>query len=157
MDLRVAQSDDIAEILPLLRAMHTEIGQFSMDEEKVATGIADVVAAGAAFVLVEEGEIVGSIGLAGAEPWYTRERLIIDRWIYIAPDHRSPHSFEMLVAAARAAGQALGKRVLLQLYTTRDTQRKELLFRRHGDQVLRVYQFEPVGGQFETEDGHGVL
>lgn len=151
MKARPATPDDKPAILLLLDLMHAEIGQFPINRAKVEQTVDDLFESGRIAVIEEDENVIGTIGLYAWECWYSDQALLSDQWVYIAEEHRTWPAFNSLITIATELAEQAGMPFLLSLYTLKDTERKEFLFQRFADQLVRGYQFTPVGGTFKKE------
>lgn len=151
MKARPATPDDKAAILNLLDLMHAEIGQFPINRDKVQQSVNDLFESGRIAVIEVDGNVIGTIGLYAWECWYSEQEMLSDLFVYIAEEHRTWPAFYSLITIATDLAEQTGMPFLLSLYTLKDTERKEFLFQRFADQLVRGYQFTPVGGTFKKE------
>ena len=139
--------------------MHEEIGLFSIDKVKVKAEVAEAIDGHLVHVITKgDGQIVGSIGLMLWEPWYSSDKCLSDRWIFIVPEHRNYRAFLSLIRCAAERAEALCVPLVVSLYSTKDTERKERLFGREMDQVIAAWHLEPgdapvaAGGYWRWRD-----
>lgn len=156
--LRQATPQDFATILRMLVKMHGEVGEFSLDVDKVAERIDLVLKTGVILLAETADECVGTMGLIGQEPWYSREKIVSDTWLFTTGPKRLS-AFNTLVKAAHDYAEQFGLRFILSLHSSQDTSRKTKAFERHGRRIMETYQFTPAGGDFLTgkEAGNGML
>ena len=69
LTLRWAEADDHQAIVVLLNEMHKEIGSFPLSPAKLTAHVGEVLTSGKAMLAEIDGEVIGSIGLLGSEPW----------------------------------------------------------------------------------------
>lgn len=142
--LRFATGHDLIPLLRLLERMHAEIGLFMLDRQKVRAEVENAISERLVHVLTKgDGQIIGSIGLMVWEPWYSSDKCLSDRWIFLAPEHRSYRSFVALIRCAAERAEALCMPLVVSLYSTKDTERKERLFGREMEQVVAAWHAEP--------------
>jgi len=55
----------------------------------------------AAFVLEQDGKVIGSIGLNRTSPWYSDADYLTDGWLYVLPEYRKTGMAGMLLKAAK--------------------------------------------------------
>lgn len=150
--LAAGQPGDLDAIVELLLNQYDEIGTFRLHLPTAREGIADVLENGHAILLKIDGQIVGYLGLYHYQPWYSDEAALADRGLFIHREHRSLFTFRMLVAAA--AEIARMEKMQFYLFLNCDEpDRKERLFSRYGDEVLKGWSFRPFGGMFHMKQG----
>lgn len=151
VELRWATHDDLLEIATLLNEMHEEIGAFDLAPQKMRDHIGEILTEGKCLVAEAEGEIVGSIGLQGSEPWYSTTKIIVDSWIFVSPRVQKRLSvFRAMVKEVQEYAKTVHMPLVLALYSEKDNNRKNRLFARYGDQIMRGFQFRDVGGEFRV-------
>lgn len=145
-----ANHSDQDDVFDLLEQMHEENGRYSLNEEKVYGAIAHVLDTGLLLIMRQRGKPVGTCALTVCEPWYSQERHLGDMWFYISPEFRSHRTFNALLNACIMSAKQNKVPLQIDLNSTIDTERKENLFSRHADQIMRAYEFRPVGGTFNV-------
>jgi hypothetical protein len=153
MKARKALPADIPEIIGLLDMMHEEIGQWPASPIRISQTVADLMDYGRIGVIddPDRGAVVGCIGLRGWQPWYTDVAMLSDVFVFLHPDFRTWPNFKALIDVATDLSEEAGLPFILSLYALKDTERKEFLFQRFADQLVRGYQFSPVGGYFKRK------
>jgi GNAT superfamily N-acetyltransferase len=99
MQVRRATPEDLKELVDLLRGMHAEVGQASKDEAKAIASIGAAIVGGGVFVVLDEGKIVGTVGLVKSQWWYSHSEAWFSWWFYVAPDYRGGHASRLLLEA----------------------------------------------------------
>jgi GNAT superfamily N-acetyltransferase len=91
--------EEVFAVFQILEMMHAEIGQAMLDKEKALHEIESAAGTGYAWVALEDGKIIASIGLwPQSEWWYSREKAFFSKWLYVLPDHRKGgHVLRMLL------------------------------------------------------------
>lgn len=145
MNLRIATHRDEDAIFGLLLYMHAEVGLASLNEAKVRGRIRHVLTNGRAFLVEDEGNLVGSIGCVPDSFWYSAAVELFDAWLYVMPEARASRAAAALIEAYKdeAARRGFPKPYLGRMNVI-DAERKDVFFRRHG--------FEPVGSLFRLKD-----
>jgi hypothetical protein len=151
MKARPATPDDKPQILALLDLMHAEIGQLERSLGKIEATVDELFNSGRIGVLDDNGDIFGIIGIRGWETWYSDRPLLSDIFVYLTKQMRSWAAFKALVDVGIDLSIETGYPFILSLYARKDTARKEFLFQRYADQLVKCYQFTPTGGMFKKE------
>jgi GNAT superfamily N-acetyltransferase len=99
MQVRRAAPEDLQELVDLLRGMHAEVGQASKDEPKAIASIGAAIAGGGVFVVLDDGKIVGTVGLVKSQWWYSFDEAWFSWWFYVAPDYRGGPASKLLLEA----------------------------------------------------------
>lgn len=152
LTVRWADEHDATSIFNLLCEMHSEIGEFPLSELKVAEHVNDVLSTGKSVVALIDGKIIGSIGLIGAEPWYSRSKIITDDWIFVSPKVPKRLSvFRALMAEVKQYAISVHIPLVISLYSGKENSRKSKLFNRYGKEIMRGFQFMEVGGEYRVQ------
>jgi GNAT superfamily N-acetyltransferase len=88
--VRLATKADEGEIFGLLLLLHAENALFSMNRDKVLTGIqyATERKGGIIFVIDEGRRVVATMGMCVACDWYTDDEYLLERWNFVHPEYR---------------------------------------------------------------------
>ena len=152
LTLRWAEADDHQAIVTLLNEMHAEIGAFPLSHAKLTAHVGEVLTSGRAMLAEIDGELIGSIGLLGTEPWYSEQKIISDYWIFVSRETPKRLTvFRAMVAEVQTYARDVGIPLVLALYSSKDRTRKAKLFERWGDQIMRGFQFTDVGGEYRVQ------
>lgn len=152
LTLRWAEADDHQAIVVLLNEMHSEIGAFPLSHAKLTVHVGELLTSGKILLAEIDGEVIGSIGLLGSEPWYSEQKIISDYWIYVSREATKRLSvFRAMVAEVKAYAEDVGIPLVLALYSGKDRTRKAKLFERYGDNIMRGFQFTDVGGEYRVQ------
>lgn len=146
--VRRAVPKDKDGVLDLLRVMHADIGQFPLNEEKLADAYETVAECGVMLVADIAGSVEGSVGLHVFQPWYTDAMVMQDMWFYIREGSRSLELFETMLWACHRYASAAQLPLVLGVWSYKQPKTKMRLFGAYMDQICAGYQFTPVGGQF---------
>jgi GNAT superfamily N-acetyltransferase len=134
---RLEQSSrDVTDLLRLLMDMHgaSKLALPPVDMGKVLKGIWECDSTGVIFVAEQDGSIVGAIGLVLAEPWFSSETLLYDKFFYVKREHRASNAGDDLLSAAKKYASILGKPLNINHWFGEDIDRKDVYFRRKGFQ-----------------------
>lgn len=142
MRLRYATLDDMPDLFEVLAGeMHPEVGTAPLDPYKTDQAIRDVLETGAAVLAVDDDdEIVGTIGLYRAQPWYSNAEFLADRWLHVDRAARDGAALGLLLAEAGAFAREAGLDFMPGITASDRIDIWIRLYRRHG--------FKPVAVQF---------
>lgn len=147
MKLRRASLEDADELMTILVAMHDEIALAPMSPQKVSDVLIDALANGVVLVVEHAGQIVGTAGCQIGTPWWSDKKQLSERWVYVRPDKRRgvhPPVAVTLLRSLKEIARRLELPLAIGIYNTRQTERKNALYRRF---------FTPVGEMFYEEPG----
>lgn len=132
--VRRATTDDMMDVWQMLiHEMHPEVGIASLDFVQASRCVAELFDTGYVFVAQKGSAIIGSVGLCLGQPfWYSSDQALYDRWTFVKPDHRTKKTFVSLCSAAQKLSTDSGIPLAMAVYSSKDTERKNLLFRRRG-------------------------
>lgn len=147
---RPAVQNDTEELIALLRQMHEEIGLWSLDEAALLNTVTQRIKENGVCIIEDDGEIIATIGLHAYRVWYSGSYVLQDQWLFIREDYRTLDVFKRLISSAMTCSRMMDLPLIICLHTVKDHDRKDILFRRYMDQVMKAYRFEPCGGQYET-------
>jgi GNAT superfamily N-acetyltransferase len=88
--VRLATKQDEGEIFGLLLMLHAENGLFSMNRDKVISGIQHATerTGGLIYVIDDGSRVVATMGMTIASDWYSDDQYLMERWNYVHPDYR---------------------------------------------------------------------
>lgn len=142
--MRVAEPSDFQALCDLLRLMHAEIGVLKVDEPKALETVRAVVQSRLCFVCETDGQIVASLGLTFAEPfWYSKDQGLIDRWFFIHPEHRHATHASDLVVTAKKAARIAQVPLWLGISSTKKTVRKMLFLEKYMSVFGGIFFYMP--------------
>ena len=75
--------------------------------------------------------MVASSGLVPGQWWYSDQTYLGDLWTYVHPDVRRGRVADELIELNKAVADRFRATLCLAVSTTRDTARKDALYRRH--------------------------
>jgi GNAT superfamily N-acetyltransferase len=100
--VRLATPADEPTIFELLLMLHAEMGFFTLNKEKVITGIrwATEGHGGMIFVIDGDNRVVATLGMLITSDWYTDDEYLLERWNFVHPNYRrSDYARRMLEQA----------------------------------------------------------
>lgn len=109
--IRAATHDDVPSLVRLGRLLHdtSSYADLGYDDEKVARQcLALIDGAGAIFVSQLEGEVVGFIGGAVTEHWFSTEKVAFDYSFFVHPEFRHGVTAVRLMQAFERWARAQG-------------------------------------------------
>jgi len=86
---------DMEAIFAFLRAHETL--RAPLNEPKAKTGIAATIREGLAFIIEQDGAMIGTAGLFRADWWYSDESAFFSKWFHIAANARAPRVVDAVV------------------------------------------------------------
>ena len=88
--VRLATKTDEGEIFGLLLMLHAENGMFSLNRDKVISGIqlATERRGGIIFVIDEGPRVVATLGMCITTDWYSDDEYLLERWNFVHPEYR---------------------------------------------------------------------
>ena len=109
---------DAKAIFRMLINMHDEVGRAPLNPGKAFEEVCRVVFDEAAWIVEQDGAIVGTMGLFQAEHWYSDETFLTEQWFYVAPAARpSGLPFAMMLDEAKAFAQSVNMQMQLLVFT----------------------------------------
>jgi GNAT superfamily N-acetyltransferase len=121
--IRAAESDaDATAIFRFLCQVATPLLHCPIDPEKSFTEVRRVVADrdyGFAYMALEDGMLVGTLGAIFVSWWYGEDHFFTDRWFFSLPGHR--WAGPRLLAEADAIARAVGVPLIVNLKQRRTT------------------------------------
>lgn len=137
--LRIATPADLDAICDLLRSMHYEIGVGRVDEEVARGAISEVISKSLCVVVERNGAIVGSVGLAMTQWWYSKDLFLTDQWFFVSPDSRQFGLATRLINFVKLMSEKWKVPAVISVGTTVETLSKLKFFKKH---------LQPFGGSF---------
>lgn len=102
---------------------------------KVSEFFYDKFAEAPIFIYVENGSIVGFVGVQVESPWWSDQKVVNDYIIYVDPEYRSLKVFNALVGAMRDFAK-LNKMPVISHFMSNDrTETKKVLFEKQDYQI----------------------
>jgi|SRR5215831_8810719 len=141
-EVRPATLDELEDVMALCRALHQEIGIFTLDEGLVRRRMELAIRGqeGTLGVIGRYREIKAMMYLVLSQYWYTREPHVAEMFSYVMPKFRHSSNAKTLIEWAKLTADGLGMRLFIGVVSTERTQAKMRLYRRQLG--------EPVGGFF---------
>jgi GNAT superfamily N-acetyltransferase len=101
--VRLATKTDEGEIFGLLIMLHAENGFFTMNRDKVITGIQHATErrGGIIYVIDEGPRVVATLGMTIACDWYSDDEYLHERWNFVHPDYRKSDYAQKLLNQAK--------------------------------------------------------
>lgn len=145
--LRVANEEDIAEIVEVGKIMHAESRYSSQvyDPGCVADSIRNVMRGnGAVFVVEHEGSIVGGIICCISRKWFNNELSAGELALFVKPENRQGMIAVKLISAFKKWAKAMGATEIIMGITTQVNQEgAERLYLATGfDEVGKLFKYE---------------
>lgn len=92
------------EIWPLLRGLHTSVGIAPLNPEKCRREFLSFMQEGITLVArSESGEVIGFVCLVQGGLYYSDETYLVDKGIYVKPEHRGAVGMQLLLAVRTEA------------------------------------------------------
>ena len=145
-DVRLADVEDIQELLRITRLACEEDGQHTYDSDKVF----DVIRrhyekrGGVIGVIGEKGqELKGYIILVIDDVWYSRDFHVLELSLFVAPEHRRSNYAKQLMAFSKQTSNALNLDLTIGVLSNHRTGPKIHLYQRHFPQVGAYFVYHP--------------
>ena len=146
LSIRIAGPREAAKLLEFLRGMHAEVGQAPLHYAKALAAVTELAATGVAYVVEDEGHIVGSLGLTTFDHWYADAGFLGELWFYVDPAYRaSGEVVAMLLGEARDLAERTGQSVFIDHHRPRQRRGLSIIADRLG--------FVPVSRMLELSAG----
>lgn len=128
------QPDEFEQLVDLAFDYHETAPEFfsKIDPQKMITRLAMAMSRHPAFVLREDGKIVGAVVLDEGIPWWGNERYLTDLFIYVKKEYRSFAGIKNLLEWSKTYAQEMDMRLEMTIFNPEDLGRKEKLFNRMG-------------------------
>lgn len=149
-DLVIAAPEDAERITRFIGdRMYPEmaLGFAPWDGAAARHTIDNLLRVGRTFLLIENGEIVGALGLESRKFWWSSQEAIGDLFFFIAPGHRSGFTAKRLVQAAVQTADTAGLPLILGGF---GSPRLSPLNR-----FFRLLRFSEIGSLFLWRKDHG--
>lgn len=112
LELRIAENMlDVVLVFRAYKQMHEEgLVPGSFKDEKVLGNVLRLMQGpGSIVLMVMDGDkLAGVISLIEQSYWYSEDRHLIDKGLYVLPEYRDGESLKMLMDAAKNAAEDLG-------------------------------------------------
>lgn len=101
-------SEDVESLMEDLRLMYVEMAPFGvMDEDKCVAFLSDSIQHHIVLKRINEGELLGHMGLRVECHWYTKDLALYEYYCYVKPEHRKTRTaFELYKVAKSVAKEA---------------------------------------------------
>ncbi len=138
--IRVAVRDDLMQVFHLLQEMGAELpSHMTIDDTKVFHTIDTAFREGLIIVAEVGGKIVGSIGLAPTQWWFSEVWFLGDKWIFVSKEHRKSRIAVQMFKRIKEFADKTGMPMGVAIFSFNQVKRKNAFFRKH---------FTPVGETF---------
>ena len=99
--------DDVEPLMEDLRLMYAEMAPFGgLDEEKCVAFLSDSIKHHVVLKRINEGEMLGHMGLRVESHWYTKDLALYEYYCYVKPEHRKTRTaFELYKVAKGVAAE----------------------------------------------------
>jgi GNAT superfamily N-acetyltransferase len=132
-DVRLAEQEDIPEVINLLMDHIKENGNHPINENKVISLIS--------LHYKKSGGIIGIIGnrgerlkaivvLAVSQIWYSDDYLLDEMSLYVRPEHRKSDFAKQLMKFAKKSSEALDLELRMSVWSNERTEAKIKLYKR---------------------------
>ena len=146
LSIHIAAPRQSAQILEFLRGMHEEVGQAPLHDAKALAAIIELTNEGVAYVVEDDGRIVGSLGLTMFDHWYADAGFLGELWFYVDPAYRAGGEVvAMLLGEARDLSERTGQSVYIDHHRPRQRRGLSIIADRLG--------FVPVSRMLELSAG----
>jgi hypothetical protein len=156
IELRPAEGeDDYRIIFALLLVQHAESGRAPVNPGKSGMYIYRVMTEGAAYIIEDDGQPIGTIGLSMLDFWYSDEKFWTEEWLFIAPGHRNGSALRAVFAEMKVLGEQTGLPVNVTIFNAKRAQAAHQIHR-----IAERYFFAPGGVSViipAGENQHGLV
>jgi GNAT superfamily N-acetyltransferase len=128
----------------------TDLSQFLLNEfyarhaeilggcnvKKTVAGVIRAINQGVVLVVRDDEGVVGTLALEAAEPWYSTEKQLGDRWFFVLPNERGHGSAVALMDAAKRVAAEHNMKLFMSNVTGDKVEAKDRFFRKNGFEVL---------------------
>lgn len=130
--VRVADLNDLDEIMRMGREVHAENGLHDFDERKIIQAVTTALVGDGAFmgVIGPVGALEGMIYLGLRTFWYASTPHLEEQVNYVRPDFRKTQNARVLIEYAKACATQLELPLLISVLSTQRTKGKIRLYRR---------------------------
>lgn len=138
---RLAEPDELNDVMAMCKALHRENGQFPLNEEKLRERMEAAVNRkwGMVGVIGHHHKIEALIFMTIAQFWYTDENHLEELFSYVSPQHRKTTHAKRLVEWAKETADTLGMKLLIGIISTIKTEAKVRLYRRQLGAPIGAY------------------
>lgn len=155
--VRPAMPHDRAQIRKLLEFQHAEAPIATVNWKKVDDLLALMMPSGPpkidpatgkpeqrlyfSGVAVEDGKVVGCVGLVVCHLWWTDDWHVDERFFFVHPDHRKSRHAERLISWCKGVQTQLAIPLVSCVFSTEDTERKVAFFKRHLPLIGAIFRY----------------
>jgi hypothetical protein len=150
-EVRIATKDDVHEVMKLALMIYDEIGVYKMSPEKVLYEIYPALCQDGGLVGVidnEQKEIVGAVLIKIVDPFYSDEKVLEERSLFLRPDYRTARGglAKKLCEFCKRVADELEMPLRVSVENDIRTKGKIRLFERQfGEPVGAVFMYRPAG------------
>lgn len=145
-DVRLAELDDLPNLMAITRLACEEDGQHSYDPEKVLNMLRRYFdkAGGLVAVIGEKGEeLKGYLIMIIDEVWYSKETQLLELSLFVHPNHRKSTYARQLMEFSKQASNGLKMDLTIGVMSTSRTEAKVRLYQRQFPQVGCYFVYRP--------------
>lgn len=145
-DVRLAELDDLPNLMSITRLACEEDGQHSYDPEKVLNMLRRYFdkAGGLVAVIGEKSEeLKGYLIMIIDEVWYSKETQLLELSLFVHPDHRKSTYARQLMEFSKQASNGLKMDLTIGVMSTSRTEAKVRLYQRQFPQVGCYFVYRP--------------
>lgn len=132
--------------------MHSEIALFPYDADKAYDSILDCIENGYVVLAYRNGELAGSIGLQVMAYWYSTTEFVGEKWTFVRTNHRNSHIAAHLVKQAKDVAAKMGMYLFIDIFSDRQAETKNRLFRRYLTPVGEKFMWRPEDGMRRRDE-----
>lgn len=134
LKVRRATELDAGQLVRLLRDAHSEYEGFPVPHlPSLFQWVGMVLVQGIAYVVHEEGYIVGSLGLIQTFcPWNQLVPLLRCEWLYVHPDHRKGGAAQSLLDSAEGFSATQKTAIIMGINNPHQPELKDIFLKRRG-------------------------
>ena len=145
-DVRLAELDDLPNLMAITKTACEEDGQHSYDPEKVLNMLRRYFdkAGGLVAVIGEKGKpLKGYLIMIIDEVWYSKETQLLELSLFVHPDHRKSTYARQLMEFSKQASNGLKMDLTIGVMSTSRTEAKVRLYQRQFPQVGCYFVYRP--------------
>lgn len=144
--IREARPEEAGIIATLLLTMAAENWPMvKVNYAKTQASIKGFIENGYVVVAEVDNKIVGGIGTIMQTWWFSDDEFISDTFTFVHPDYRDPSTIHNLLENIKGYAKETGNLLFMGIRTLKDTERKNILFRRHLTPAGEIFFYDPEG------------
>lgn len=137
--VRPALVTELRDVLALLVEFHGELPPIPLSMPKLLRTVVTVMQEGVILVALRDGEIVGTMGIAPQQWWFSEAWYLSDCWMFVKKGARRSTAAADILKGARDFSDKTGLPIVPAVASLHRTDRKNALYRRY---------FTPIGERF---------